>query len=320
MAKTAIVIGEKEKHTLEIGWSNWLGDVTIKIDGLLKKDLPFQDPYFWTTFQRAYDFTVGESEPHSVHIETDGNYDPPISVLTVDGKATQLPLDESGALQSNTAGTRFEVHPRLYTFQGVLKFDLMGSTEQEPITFWQRHFEGKQVAEELQYSDFLVKTKTALSELGFQKLMNIKLDHNEVYTSKALTDSSHEEDIGAGINAALTELGASGGKEVSHEVEINAAKITDFIREHLQMSYSIKHEVNKQPLSLYVRFAPIDSAQDKKQSLGAYQNELNAKYGSSIKNDFTLIYRKVSSIFPLLPGNQVLHLEDPQGLEISLDL
>lgn len=320
MGKTSIVIGEKEKHTLEIGWSIWWGDVTIKIDGLLKKDLPFQDPYFWTSFQRSYDITVGENERHSVHIETDGSYNPPISALVVDGRATQLPLDESGVVQQTYASTRFEVHPRLNTFQGALKFDLLGSTEQVPVSFWQRHFEGNQAVEELSYSGFLEKTRIAMSELGFEKIMDIRFDHNVVYTSKSLPDSTDHDDISIGINAALSELGPSSRKEVSHEVEINLAKRADLLHEHLRLFYSTKHEVNKQAFCLYARFAPIDSTQDKSQSLGEYQEDLDLKYSQSIKNDFVTIYRKISSIFPLSPGSQVLNLEDPRGREISLDL
>lgn len=84
------MIGIKEKHTLEIGWSNWLGDVTIKIDGEFKKDLPFEDKWgYGTTFQRSYNFTVGTNELHSVHVEVDGKYNPPIRSLVVDGKVVE---------------------------------------------------------------------------------------------------------------------------------------------------------------------------------------------------------------------------------------
>lgn len=319
MDKSQVVIGEKEKHTLGIGWSKWWGDVTINIDGLLKKDLPFQDPYFWTTFQRSYDFTIGENEPHSVHIEVDGNFNPPLKVV-VDGKAIQLLVDGGSTMPEAYGSTRFEVHPRLNTFQGALKFNLTASTEQEPRSFWQRHFEGKLVLEEMSYSDFLAKIRTALSELGFENIIDIKLDHNVVFRSKSPLDSDGEKDLSDGINAALVGIAPTGGKEVPHEVEINVAKRTDVLREHLRLSYSTKHEVNNHPLCLYLRFAPIDSTQDKNQSLGDYQNGLNLKYGPPIKNDLMTIYRKIARIFPISDDHQVLQLEDPRGQEISLSL
>lgn len=312
MGKTSIVIGEKEKHTLEIGWSYWLGDVTIKIDGLLKKDLPFQDPCFWTTFQRSYDFAVGSNEPHSIHIETDGNFKPPIKALILDGKIIQLPVDGPRVMPEASASTRFEVHPRLNTFQGALKFGLTGSTEQEPSSFWQRHFEGKQVVEQMSYSDFLEKIRTTMSQLGFKKIIDIKLDHREAF-DKSVADSN----LDAGISSVLTDLLGT-GRNVSDEVEINLAKQTEFLQEHLRVSYSARHDINKQALCIYARFAPIDSTQDKKESLAEYQNNLNSKYGASIKNDFMTIYRKIAGTFPLLDENQVLHLEDPRGQEISL--
>jgi hypothetical protein len=86
MGKRIVGFGEKEKHTLEVSWSNWTGVVSVKIDGKFKNYAPWQDLIPGVNDNRSYDYTVGTNEVHSVHLDVGyGGFDPSITVA-VDGR------------------------------------------------------------------------------------------------------------------------------------------------------------------------------------------------------------------------------------------
>jgi hypothetical protein len=89
MGKREIAIGEKERHSLEISWSNWTGVVSVKIDGKFKNYAPWKDLIPGVDDRRSYDYSVGTNEIHSVHVVVGyGGFDPSITV-DVDGKVIE---------------------------------------------------------------------------------------------------------------------------------------------------------------------------------------------------------------------------------------
>ncbi|GEM_PF-6363547 len=89
MGKRKVVFGEKEKHTLEISWSRWMGVTAIKIDGQWKTDVLYADLIPLLDPRRSYDYTVGTNEVHSVHVEVGYGVDAPLTTVTVDGKVIE---------------------------------------------------------------------------------------------------------------------------------------------------------------------------------------------------------------------------------------
>ena len=89
MGKRVVEVGEKEKHSLEISWSNWTGVVSVKIDGQFENYAPWQDQIPGVNDRRSYDYTIGTNEVHSVNVEVGyGGFDPSITVA-VDGKVVE---------------------------------------------------------------------------------------------------------------------------------------------------------------------------------------------------------------------------------------
>jgi hypothetical protein len=90
MGKREVAFGEKEKHTLEISWSDWTGVVSIKIDGQFKNYAPWRDLIPGVDSSRSYDYTVGTNEVHSVHVEIGyGGFSSPSTTVYADGKVIE---------------------------------------------------------------------------------------------------------------------------------------------------------------------------------------------------------------------------------------
>lgn len=83
MGKKNITFGDREKHTIDISWSDWTGVVTIKIDNQRKNDLFFQD--LIPSVPRSFDYTIGTNEVHSVHVEIGYGAYTPSTTVYLDG-------------------------------------------------------------------------------------------------------------------------------------------------------------------------------------------------------------------------------------------
>jgi hypothetical protein len=201
------------------------------------------------------------------------------------------------------------------SMEGALKFNLLGSSCVEPTSFFQRHFEGKQIIEQMSYFNFFDGIRAVLCQLGFKKIVCIKLDHREVFNYNAQPQST--DDLEAGIASAQNKLQGS-YKSILHNAEISAVRKTDSFHEHIAISYSQKHDFDKHALLVYLKFAPNEAVQSGKESLVDFDRRLDATYISSAKTDFLANYNKIGAIFQLSDDNRVVSLEDFEGREISL--
>jgi hypothetical protein len=87
MAKRKFEIGEKEKHTIVVGWNLFMKHIKIELDGRT-----VADKYHYSPGPEKFHFDVGDKEKHKVEISAGGFF--PIR-LVVDGKPAKR-MDSNG--------------------------------------------------------------------------------------------------------------------------------------------------------------------------------------------------------------------------------
>lgn len=206
------------------------------------------------------------------------------------------------------------------SFKGAIKCNLGESILEEPNSFWQREFEGKQVNEQLSYERFFQKMRAVLCQLGFKKLVDITLDHHEVFNYRQF--ATFPEDLEEGISSALNELRKDTERSIHHGVDLVAIRRTGSFHEQIRVSYFQKHELRQNGMCVFLEFVPNEALKpERSDSENSYQTRVKGfseTYNALAVSDFLSIYDKMKSIFFFSKEDEHLSLEDYQKKPIPL--